>query len=358
MNATILFIISTMNYGGAQKMLSFLANSLNDLGYRIYIYTYFGDKCHYLLDAKITYIPEKKIYKNYISKKIIPLFRVRNTIKTVKPDMVISFLNNANFLSVVGTLFTSIPLIISERCDPYNEKSFSLSIMRSVYLFAQGAVFQTEQAKAYYNKIIQKKCNVIPNPVTIEYKVPMTYKERNNEIAFVARFNIKQKRQDIMVKAFKKVVERKKNVRLVFYGDGGDMPAIKDMVTKYNLTDYVVFAGKVDDVQSHIEKAKLFVLTSDYEGIPNALLEAMSIGLPVVATDCSPGGARLLIENNKNGILVPAGDIDAVAEGIIFLLENPKIAEQYGIDAQKVLHKYSPQRIISLWTNYIERIMG
>jgi len=357
----ILFITDKLVYGGAEKIITFLANSLSQNGYEIVIYTYEGkykDKLsNYVLENKIQFIPEEKIQTNKYSRRLIQAFQVTARIKSINPDLVISFKTNQNVFSVVGTRFTNIPVVISERGDPYVNKGLTEKIKYFFYRFADGIVFQTDGARDFFNDSIKRKSTIIPNPVTFQQARILPYSKRDNKIAFVGRFEIKQKRQDIMVKAFKKVQTVHKEMKLVFYGDGPDMPIVKNMVERNGLNENIIFAGKVDNVQELISKAKMFVLTSDYEGIPNALIEAMSAGLPVISTDCSPGGARLLIQNKKNGILVPKGDVDSVAEAILFIHDNPEIADCYGKEAQEIVEIYSPNKIIEKWDDFIQEVV-
>lgn len=354
MQHKILFVISVINYGGAGKMLSFLANNLSSLGYNISIHTYASDRHYYRLNKKIKYIPAIKRSQNKLTKIIYSIHNIKKAIKEHKPDLIVSFLNNANFFSILCTSFRDIPVIICERSDPYYEKSIALSFIRSLYRFADGAVFQTDGAKKYYSNIVQKKSRVIPNPVTIKWEARFPIDKRCNEIAFVARFNIKQKRQDLMVKAFCKIIEHHKEIKLVFYGDGPDMHLVKEMVRENGLLNKVVFAGRVSDVQQKLKESKLFVLTSDYEGIPNALIEAMAVGLPVVSTDYSPGGAKLLIDNMRNGLIVNRGDVENIANAILFLLDNPETAEQYGKEAQSIIDTFNPNKVIDMWDEFIK----
>lgn len=346
-----------INYGGAAKMFAFLANGLEKLNNDVYVYTYEGNNPSYPLSKGIKYYPSKYIPKSKFLRRVLPFIGVRKHIKKIQPDVVISFLPNSNVYSVFGTLFTNCATIITERSDPYSEQGFLLNIKRLFYRFADGAVFQTEKAKKYYSKHIQEKSAVIPNPISKITQVQIPYDKKNNEIIHVARFDIKQKRQDLMVFAFKKVLQKYPDVKLVFCGDGKDFYKIVNLVMEEGIEDNVIFEGKVDNVLERINKAKIFVLTSDYEGIPNALAEAMAVGLPVISTNCSPGGAELLIENYKNGIIVPAGDVNGIAEAIIFLLDNPWIAEKYAKEARKITEKYSPENIIQKWDKFIEEII-
>lgn len=356
-----LFVMQGLGYGGAEKMFTYIANQLSLRGHDIYIYTYGESSQHYKISSQIKHIQAEATNKFKSSNRIIEtgriLLKMRQEIKSINPDIVISFLNFPNLLNVIATLFMKNPAVICERGDPYQVRSKKARIRQQIYNLADGAVFQTEQARAYYSKKLQEKSCVIANPVTLT-QVSSENEERQNEIAFVGRFEVVQKRQDIMVMAFAKVVKQYPDVKLNFYGDGEDKTKIEQLVKELNLQANVVFHGVTKDVVSQLRKSKIFVLTSDYEGIPNALIEAMASGVPVISTDCSPGGARLLIENNKNGILVPVGDVEKLADKMLFLLNNPDIAECYGKEAMKIKERFKPEHIILQWEQYIEEVIG
>lgn len=357
MNKTILLVMHDINYGGAGKMFAFLANELSKLGYIVHVFTYEGSNPNYFLDKKVKYHYEDKIPESKIIRRIKPIFTVRQKIKKLKPSIVISFLPNANFYTIIGSLYTKSKTIITERSDPFNEKGFLLSIKRYFFKFADGAVFQTEGAKKYYPLIMQKKSKVIANPVTLKKSTRIEYNKRKNTITFVARFDFKQKRQDIMLKAFSHVHSKIPSLTLEFYGDGVDLEKSKLMVKELGLDNHVIFHGKVDDVMSHIKNSLMFVSTSDYEGISNSLIEAMALGLPVVTTNSSPGGARMLVSNKVNGILVDTGSINQIAEAIIELVENPEYADKLGENAQGIVDKYSPNIIRDKWDSYLKEVM-
>ena len=337
-------------------MLTFIANGLSERGYSVFIYTYEDTVQHYKLNENIKHMAEKKISKTRAIRRFIQVFQIKKVIKSIKPDVVISFLNNPNLLCILATLFSKNPIIISERGDPYQGKGLFNKFRKIMYRFADGTVFQTEGARNYFGKTIRDRSTIIPNPVTIKNKSQPVL-QRTNEIAFVGRFELVQKRQDLMLLAFRKVVNAYPELKLVFYGDGPDEQKVRDITKQLGLSENVCFPGLVNNVQESISGARMFVLTSDYEGIPNALIEAMALGLPVVATDCSPGGARLLIEDKKNGILVPIGDVDAIANAIIFLIENQEIAQKYGERATVIKNKVHPEKIIDMWDEYIKTVI-
>jgi GalNAc-alpha-(1->4)-GalNAc-alpha-(1->3)-diNAcBac-PP-undecaprenol alpha-1,4-N-acetyl-D-galactosaminyltransferase len=300
-----------------------------------------------------------EICNKRIVRRFIQLKNIIKRIKLYRPDVIISFLNMPNFLSVLAGKLSHVPVIISERGDPYQCNSLTDKIFHYIYRFANGAVFQTDGAKNFFNKELQKKSCVIANPVFIKDEtITANLDSPKNEISFVARFENKQKRQDIMIEAFKIVNEKYPEMVLKFYGDGPDEDYIKDTAYNMGLKEKVIFMGLSGNPTNDIKDSRMFVLTSDYEGIPNTLIEAMAIGMPVVSTDCSPGGAKMLIEDGVNGLLVPIRDSAAIAQAIIKYIENPKLAKRCGNEAKQIKVKYTPARIIGEWKNYIDFIVG
>lgn len=354
----ILFIFHKISYGGANKMLAFVANTLAKKGFEVFIYTYEGnEEPNYKLDENIKLIKEMKYYKRSNKNKIFQLGQTIKHINALKPNLVISFMSTSNFFAVIGAKLSRVPVIVCERGNPFVEISTLSKIKKVVVNFAEGIVFQTNGAKEYYSDKIQNRSTVIPNPVRKTKIFVEKWSERKNKIAFVGRHEIINKRQDLLVEAFKNVVEIYPNYSLHIYGDGDDEMKIRALVKKLSLEDKVIFEGKKDDILNEIKDSKLFVLTSDNEGIPNALAEAMSIGLPCISTDCTAGGARLLIEDGNNGLLVKKGDSIAISNAIISLIENPALCEKLGVNAKKIVEKFSEEKIAEKWVIYINKII-
>lgn len=351
-----MFVIHRLGYGGAEKMLTLVANGLDDLGYTVYIYTYDDDAKHYILNKGIIHISAESPIKIRKIRRFLQIFQIRRMIQKVNPDAVISFLNYPNALCILATTLLTIPVIICERADPNWGTNYIERLRKFIYRFADGGVFQTEEARSCFTPVLRDKSCVIPNAITVPQNLKPA-SQRRNEIAFVGRFEMVQKRQDLMLLAFCKVVESHPEVKLVFYGDGPDESEVRNMAAKLNLSEKVVFAGFVNNIFESINESKMLVMTSDYEGIPNSLLEAMSLGLPVIATDCSPGGARMLIEHSVNGLLVPKGNVEAISEAILFFLENDQIAEECGRKAMEVQKTFAPENIITMWDMYIDNVL-
>lgn len=346
----ILFVVRSIVYAGASKMAVAVANSLQEHGHKVAVATYNNNKIGLKLNEGIEFYPGKVNSK--LTEYAYAIMFIRKTIKDFEPQVIFGFRDNAAAFCIVASLGTHIPIIVCERSDPYMETNFSLKISRKLFRYAAGAVFQTEGAQKYYKGIV-KKSVVIPNPVTsTAWKCSKKFAERKNEIAFVARLHILQKRHDILFNAFKIVTQTHPEMKLVLYGDGADREKLEQLAVDMNLADKIVFMGKVDNVYSYLVETKMFVLSSDYEGISNALIEAMSIGLPCISTDTSPGGARVLIEDGKNGFIVPRRDVKALADKMLYLIEHPEDAEMMGQLAKNISVKYAPSKIFDMWNSY------
>lgn len=353
----ILFITSALSYGGAGKMIAYLANAFAEFeDYNVSIYVELSRGVHYSMNNKINIVEENRQYKSYLLRHFLEIFQMRKRIKELDPDLVISFQTNQNALAVLGTRGRHVPVIISERGDPYLHNNVFERMKRWIISHAEGGVFQTQRARARYGKRLQKRSVVIHNPNTVKALNPPAWVDRRDEIAFVARFDVFQKRQDLMVKAFEIVAKQIPEIKLVFYGDGVEQKQIMRLVDELGLNDRVVFKGLVKNIPDAIRDSKVFVLASDYEGLPNALIEAMACGLPCVSTDCSPGGARELIQDGENGVIVPCGDIKGLADRIIFMLKNPEEAERMGHEAQKIVDRLEPSKIFGKWKDYVDSV--
>lgn len=351
----IMFVIHALGYGGAGKMIVYLANHFSKQGYDVVLYVEEQLGKHYDIEPGVQVYQETEFFKNYYTRHFQQIFQLRKRVKEINPDLVISFQTNQNALSVLATRKHHIPVIVSERGDPYQYHDLVAKLKTWVINKAEGGVFQTKKAMQYYGKDLQSRSVVIYNPNTVVgIERPV---ERNNEIAFVGRFDIHQKRQDLAVDAFKIVADAEPDVKLAFYGAGKEQEIIKEKVNRLGLEDRVIFKGLVKDVPNAIKDSRIFLMTSDFEGMPNALIEAMACGLPCVSTDCSPGGASELIRSGENGVIVPCGDAQAIARAMINLLREPVKAETMGAEAQKIVEELSPTNIYGQWEKYVKKYL-
>lgn len=354
----ILLVTHTMNYGGQGKMFTYLANAIDEAGYDTYVYSQESTTHFYPLNSSITYIPEKTQFKNYYTRRFKQIKQMRDLIDRVSPNLVIAFITNQSALAVLGTRHNRIPVIMSCRGDPYEYTNIVEKMKIFVINHAEGGVFQSREAMRCYGKKLQKKSRVIMNPCIVPEVRRIPWKERDNEIAFVGRFQIVHKRQDLMLEAFSIIHKTLRDFKLVLYGDGNDRGEICDLIKKYKLENSVVMKGVVNNIPQAISRSKLFVLASDFEGLPNALIEAMAVGLPVISTDWSPGAVHELINNGENGVIIPCNNSDILAQSAIEILSNPQKADKMGKTAEKIRLQLSPDIIYKQWINYIEEVIG
>lgn len=353
----ILFVIRDMFVGGAGKQLALTANALNAYGHEISIYSYFGKELHQKINGDIHFLSQEKNFRNKFQEYIFAIFSIRKQIKKIRPDVVISWRCNAGCFSYLASLGLGVKTVFCERTDPYTETSLFLKASAFFCGFSTGGVFQTKAVQQYYRKLASRSI-VIHNPVDTTDSFPeiIPYENRSKEIVHVARMRLQHKRQDIMLKAFKNFLQKHPDYKLSFYGDGFDFDKVKKMAFDMGLSQNVVFHGSVSNIISKICTAKVFVLTSDYEGIPNVIIEAFSAGVPVVATDCSPGGARVLIDDKINGFVVPTGDYEKIAQSICQIVENPETANSFIFQSRRKLGEFLPEKIFSQWNDFIKNL--
>ncbi len=351
----ICFVFNSLSIGGSQKIEAFVANACHKNHYDISIICMTKSDIGVELnpDINITYIPYFR-NKNPID-KVLFLIKLRNVIKKINPDLLCVFLADITRVVVLATQFLKIPILASERGAP-GRHGKKLQKYTRAFSQCHTVVFQTEQAKNYY-KLSNTNTIVIPNPCFLRWTHNEEPKHIDKIILSAGRI-CKQKRFDILIDAFNIVQAYHNEYKLLIYGDG---PLLKELETKiedYRLKDKVLFCGYSKDVFFDAGIPEIFVLSSDYEGIPNVLMEAMALGTMCISTDCEPGGARLLIEDGINGLIVPTGDAKKLAERILYAIDNPDRREEMAQIAKKIVKQFAPSIIEKMWLKIISDILS
>jgi len=358
----ILFVTDTFGYGGAEKQLAFVAEGLTQRGHIVCICNLnqgHRNEGNRKVREEIEIFTAEITYRNSIKTNYDYLAFTLSVINRFKPDVIIGFKELANFCAAIAGKISATPSIISERADPYRAYK-NASLLQKIKLWcinqADGGVFQTEQAACFYKKLCPKGV-VIPNPVFINEVVPtVNYSTLPKTIVSLGRLSNKQKRLDVMLDAFAKFRKLQPEYILKIYGSGPDEGLIRQWLHQKGLEDCVEMMGVSNQSLNDLSREGIFLITSDFEGISNSLLEAMACGLPVVSTDHTPGGARLLINDGENGLLVPMGDSEAICHALCKYANNQQLAEHCGKNAKKVIERFAPDSILNKWEEYLVNI--
>lgn len=346
----ILIVISTPEMGGAQRVSFNLAKWVN---------MHSDDEICIVALGKSSRNAYKTTEYDYEElQKGNRILQLRTIVKRKSPDIVLTMGVPLALYTVPALLGLGVKHVISERNDPahFAGKKTTRFFSRLLMRFADGFVFQTKQAQAYYCKNIGKRSVVIHNPL---YDVPQTVSERElkrNEIVSVGRLN-KQKNQKLLICAFEDIHKMFPTFRLIIYGEGPERRNLENYIKELNLDKYILLPGSVNDILDRIRDSYMFVMTSDFEGMPNALMEAMSLGLPCISTDCPCGGPAELIVNQINGRLVPVGDKDSLINAMKEMIENKRKAEDLGREARRICDSHSIDKICNEWYNYFVKIV-
>ncbi|MCI8466561.1 MAG: glycosyltransferase family 4 protein [Lachnospiraceae bacterium] len=364
MKKKLLFITDRNTHGGSMKMFVWLANTMAEF-YEVWYCNLSTERPFYELNTKIKFIETKHsnndsfIYRNTIGffQNIKALIDI---IKKQQIDTIVNFADHVLYSLVIAKKLIKFKLLLSQRIDPFSCKKKADLFRHHLYRYADGLVCQTESAQDYFNKARYRhlKKKVIYNPSFGSTKLCWNKQEHEGYIISLARIDLKQKRQDLLIEAMKMVHEKYPHIKLRFYGADVDasVEKLKNMIQQNQLEDTAFYCGVTDHVYGVLCKARMLVLTSDYEGIPNAIIEAMELGLPVISTDCKPGGARLLIDTEDKGTVVERDNSLRLAEAILYYIEHEDIAAEHGQNAKDSLSRFSEENIALQWKNLIDEI--
>lgn len=346
-NEKFILIIGALSFGGAERVICNIANKLAEIGDEVVLIAVHNRESAYSIDKRVRVI-------NGLSGKrpLSKLIALRKILKKEKPRATLSFLTHINLFAILATLGVDTKLVISERNDPAREpKNLVRRLMRKcLYPLSDGFVFQTEQAKDFFSKYIQDRSTVIPNPVFVDaVERPKT---RKKKIINVGRL-VHQKRQDDLIRTFKIINEIFPEYTLDIFGEGPEKENLNSLIKKLKLEHAVSLKGSVKDLHDQIKDASIFVLTSEFEGMPNALMEAMSLGIPCISTDCPVGGPRELIRHMENGLLVPVSDKEELVKAMEFLIKDKQMQDKISKESIKVLDDYSLGKISTMWRDFL-----
>ena len=363
MSKKILFYIHSLNKGGAEKVLITIAEQLNyDPLYDVVILTDTKDELEYSLPEglKRIIIDEDKS----ISSPFDRLKAIRKHVSDENPDKVIVFMLSSVIRAVIALKFTGYKIIAAVRSNPYDDYSHGKNRFLLLWCLKDcyKIVCQTKYQADFFSGRLREKCAVISNPIFKEFekkaneladtrKTENDKKTAGNIVATGRLFDYKNHR--LLIEAFADIADDYKDVNVVIYGEGPYRPELEELIESKKLKDRVFLPGDSKHVEQDIADALIYVLPSDTEGLPNALMEAMALGLPVISTDCPCGGPKSIISNDINGILIPVNDKKMMTESIKRLLDDSTIRSRLGKEARNILKTNELGRIVEKWKELI-----
>lgn len=343
----IAFITGGMTRGGAERVLSILSKYYAERGYQTEIVCLLNNEVGYELHETTKVVDFTGKGKSKIKRLPYWIKALKNYVKESKPDVVVSFFAKINVIVLYALRKFKGGIIVSERNDPKCDgRSKIVSFLtKRLYPKAHAVVFQTERAKSYFKNL--KNGVIIPNPINVENKSDsIDY----NKIVTVGRL-MEQKNQKLLISAFSYLASENQDAYLQIYGEGELKDELQTQIDSLSLTDRVTLMGNHPDVIDKISDAGIFCLPSNYEGLSNALLEAMTLGLPCISTNCA--GADETIIDGENGYLVEVKNEKEFTDKLIKLFNDRETQAKFRLNAKETSEKFKLENVMALWNDAI-----
>ena len=352
MQLKILFYISTIRGGGAARVMTNIANEFAK-DFEVHFVTNFPADHEYSLDDRITRtsLEDTECKSSVLKKNISRIKKLRKTINKISPDICVSFMGENNFRLILATMGLRTKKIVSVRNDPNKEYPSAVSriLAKTLYHFVNGVVFQTTDAKEWFPKSIQDKSAIIFNHVDSKFY---------NEPGDIGKYIIasgrlsKQKNYHMLLNAFSKFHVNYPDQELLIFGEGDMKNDLIKLTHELQLDKVVHFEGFSQNMVDNYKNARFLVMSSDFEGMPNVILEALASSVPVVSTDCPCGGPRMVIDPGVNGYLSSVGNADEFADYMAKMMECD--IATFKSNAWTSAQRYTSDKVFMEWRKYIE----
>lgn len=356
------FYIGSLHKGGAERVFVNLAEYFQNKGYEIIIVTQYRKEEEYELADGI-----RRIISD-ITPEETGTDRVRNFYRRLKklhliwkkeqPDLVLSCAGKNNFMTIVTTMFTRTKPVVSVVGEAKEEYPGRLMrfLANLLFPFAAGVILQTERSGEFFSTRVSKMAVILPNSLNPLFMRERFRGEREKRIVSVGRLDA-NKNHEMMIRAFAGLADRYPDYTLTIYGEGELREALEKLIASLGMKNRIFLPGVIPDVADQIGRASLFLLVSYSEGVSNALIEAMALGLPVIATDVPGGGTQELIRHGVDGWVIPTGDEAALTKAMDMLLSDRELADRLGERAHRIQERLAPERVNGQWQAYFERII-
>lgn len=359
---TIALYISSMRKGGAERVIANLAQYLDEKGYHVVLVTTHKAEIEYEVPKTVKRIlsePDEHELQGGRIRNFLTRFRkLRRIWKEEKPDVIVSFIGKNNIMAILTSLGMGIPVAVSVRGEPGEEYYNGLLrfLARNLFYLADGVILQTKLCMEFFPKGVRKKAIILKNPVNPVFFREPYRGEREKTIVAVGRVD-ENKNHEMLIRAFAGIADEFPEYRLIIYGDGDKRSDLLKLTKELKLEDRISLPGNIDNVADAIYKTRVFVLSSNTEGMPNTLIEAMILGLAVVSTDCPCGGPAELIVHGVNGLLSPVKDVKSMKENLQYILNDLHRADEMAHEATKTSDIYDVNKVYLEWEKYLKYLV-
>lgn len=351
-------VISSLDGGGAERVLCVLANCWVDCGHAVTLITLSAEPAFYHLDGRVRRIGVgvDSVSRNLceaLGANTRKLRALRKAIAESRPDIVVSFLDTTNILTILSTAGMHLSVVVSERIDPFHnsELAWIWRTLRGVtYPFAARVIVQTKSVLERMKPMLGEKVTAIPNPVVNPGIRPHAHDVAGGERKWIIGLGrlTPQKGFDMLLNAFAQIASRHTDWSLRILGVGPSYSSLEGQIHDLGLEGRALLLGRVGDPYPLLAESSLFVMSSRFEGFPNALCEAMACGLPVISFDC-PSGPSEIIRDGVDGVLIPKEDVSALADAMDRLMGDPKTRASFSLRAPDVTERFGMESVLGQW---------
>jgi GalNAc-alpha-(1->4)-GalNAc-alpha-(1->3)-diNAcBac-PP-undecaprenol alpha-1,4-N-acetyl-D-galactosaminyltransferase len=351
---SVWLVTGSLQGGGAERQVAQMANYWSATGLSVTVATWSGPEVpdFYLLDKKVCRIhmnvsPAGRVPGARVGFNLRRVARLRTLLSKERPDLVLSFITESNVLTILATLRLKRRVLVSERIQPAKDGTVPVAwrlLRRVMYRWADEVVAQTREAAAWIDRRCGTHASVIPNALR---GLPDPHEPRQPLIVAIGRLS-RQKGFDLLLRAFARLAQDFRQWRVAIIGEGVELANLRRLRAELMLEERVEFVGQVHDIEAWMARAGLVVQPSRFEGFPNAVLESMGMGAPVVCSDCQAGPAEL-IEDGVNGRLVPVEDVAALAAAMGELMAHDEVRARLGQRALQVRQRFRQEVIMARW---------
>lgn len=355
----IAIIVHSLEGGGAERAAVLIAQGLMTKKHQVSLITLFGQEFDfYRLPENLPRIALKveggsANLLQAVQNNLQRLRSLRRAIDSCQPDVVISFLDKTNVLTLIACLGSKYPLIVSEQNDPTQNDIGRIwnFLRRLVYPFATTVVSCSQGVDLNWNWLDSQRRTVIYNPLAVKTteseEASIQLNPNQKKVVAMGRLT-PQKGFDLLLKAFSLINTKFLDWQLIILGEGEERKQLEQLIQKLEIDEQVIMPGLIDNPFPILKQCDLFILSSRYEGFGNVIIEAMACGLPVISTNC-PSGPKEIITSGDNGILVPNQEINSLAKAMADLMSNPERRQKLSKNAYFALSKFELDVIVNQW---------